>query len=140
LLSANDSAFQTNNSGGKGNSEVKRNANSETVQADGGLSSNFKGELSLGADVVTNSILVSARGEPLLQLVVAMIEELDKAAQPQGNVEILQVSPGMAGGSMGKALRAMVEKQQRTTQARASGVANGPQGEQGNAQQKNGRD
>ncbi len=143
LLSSNDSAFQANNGGGKNNGESKRNTNSETVQADGGLSSNFKGELSLGADVITNSVLVSARGEPLLELVVDMITELDKAAQPEGNVEILQVSPGMAGGSMGKALRAMLEKQQRSQKGKPNGNQDGAQFEQSNGPQNgrpNGRD
>ncbi len=119
LLSSNDSALQANQ-GGRGNQENKREANQETVQEDGGLSSNFKGELSLGADVITNSVLVSARGEPLLNLVCEMINELDVAAAPQGNVEILQLSPGMAKGSMADALRAMLDKQDRQANGRTN--------------------
>ena len=137
LLSANDSALQANQAGGRGgNPESKRESNQETVQADGGLSSNFKGELSLGADVITNSVLVSARGEPLLELVVDMITELDVAAAPQGNVEVLQLSPGMAKGSMADALRAMLDKGARQTNGRGrqNGQENGQDGSQNNGQ------
>lgn len=114
LLSANDSAVQQRNNNGNGkNNEEKRNNNGDTVQADGGLSGSFKGELSLGADTVTNSILVSAKGEPLMELICDMIEKLDEAAKPEGNMEVMQISPGMASGSMEKALRALFQKQQK---------------------------
>jgi len=118
LLSANDSALQGGQPRRGGNQENKRESNQETVQADGGLSSNFKGELSLGADKITNSVLVSARGEPLLELVCDMIAELDTAAAPQGNVEVYQLGPGMAKGSMADALRAMLDKQSRQRNGR----------------------
>ncbi len=141
LLSANDAALQTNQGGGGkgGNRENKRESNQETVQADGGLSSNFKGELSLGADVITNSVLVSARGEPLLELVVDMIKKLDVAAAPQGNVEVVQLSPGMAKGSLADALRAMLDKGDRqgngpTNRGRQNGQDNGQEGGQENRQ------
>ncbi len=123
LLSSNDSALQGNQQGRGGNQENKRESRQETVQADGGLSSNFKGELSLGADEITNSVLVSARGEPLLELVCDMIAELDKAAAPQGSVEVFQLSPGMAKGSMAEAsARCLISKRPRTAR-RANGPA-----------------
>jgi hypothetical protein len=146
LLSSNDSALQANQGGGRGgNQENKRESNQETVQADGGLSSNFKGELSLGADIITNSVLVSARGEPLLKLVEEMINELDVAAAPQGNVEVLQLSPGMAKGSMADALRAMLDKGDRQANGRTNrgrnenGQEGGQEGGAPNGQPSNGQ-
>ena len=135
LLSSNDSALQGGQGGRGGNKESKRESNQETVQADGGLSSNFKGELSLGADPITNSVLVSARGEPLLKLVCEMIAELDTAAAPQGNVEVYQLGPGMAKGSMGDALRAMLDKQIRQNEGGDDrGRSNGKSGSRNGAQ------
>ena len=101
-----------------GYQENKRESNQETVQADGGLGLNFKGELSLGVDTITNSVLVSARGKPLLQLVCDMIAELDAAAAPQGNVEVYQLGPGMVKGTMADALRKMLDKQSRQSNGR----------------------
>jgi type II secretory pathway component GspD/PulD (secretin) len=141
LLSSNDSAFQQRNQGGgggggRGNQENKRNAPEETVQADGGLNSNFKGELSLGADKITNSILVSARGEPLLELVCEMIDTLDVAAQPQGNVEVFKLTPGMANSKLGDAVRSLLGQQIERAN-NANGNSNGNNGKPNRNQGKN---
>lgn len=133
LLSSNDSAFQRGQGGGArggGNQENKRNAPSDTVQEDGGLQSNFKGELSLGADRITNSILVSARGEPLLELVCEMIETLDKAAEPQGNVEVYQLTPGMGKSSMEDAIRNLLGKQSSERKGNGKNKPNNPPAQQ----------
>ena len=63
--------------------------------------------MSLGIDKVGNTLLVSAEGEPLLELVCDMIEQLDKAAQPQGEVEVMQFSGDINAGSLQQALQAL---------------------------------
>ena len=102
LLSANDKAFQ------EGDEESKRGSGGGGVQAGGGMSFSFKGKLSLGVDSVTNSILVSAEGRPLLEIIVKMIHELDDAAQREGAMEVYALSPGMSGKSVKEALERLL--------------------------------
>ncbi len=107
LLSTNDKAFtkEREGGGGEGNGkEPKRSQDSDAIQ-DGAMSYSFSGRLSLGVDKVTNSIIVSAEGEDLLNLVCEMIGELDKAAMPTGAVEIIKLDAAN-GQVMEKALRA----------------------------------
>jgi tartrate dehydratase alpha subunit/fumarate hydratase class I-like protein len=67
----------------------------------------FTGRLSMGIDRVTNSILVSAEGEDLLKLVIEMVKELDKAAEPSGAVQMIQLG-GTNSEAMEKALMALM--------------------------------
>lgn len=108
LLSTNDKAFEKEREGGGGSegrgSEPKRNQSSDAI-TDGGMSYSFSGRLSLGVDKVTNSIIVSAEGDDLLTLVCDMIKELDDAAKPTGNVEIMKLD-GANAQVIEKALKA----------------------------------
>ncbi len=79
--------------------------NSERGQDGGGPTSRSRAKLSLGIDSVGNTLLVSAEGEPLLELVTDMIKQLDEAARPQGVVEVLQLSGRISGESLQNALR-----------------------------------
>jgi hypothetical protein len=54
---------------------------------------------------VGNTLLVSAEGEPLLELVADMIVQLDEAARPQGVVEVLKLSGNLSSESLQNALR-----------------------------------
>jgi hypothetical protein len=54
---------------------------------------------------VGNTLLVSAEGEPLLELVTDMIEQLDEAARPQGEVQVLRIPGGISGQTLQNALR-----------------------------------
>ncbi len=78
LLSTNDKAF----SKGKEDKESKHDGDDATVDSGGAMNFSFTGKLSMGVDRITNSILVSAEGEDLLNLVIEMIKELDTAAKP----------------------------------------------------------
>jgi len=98
LLSSNDKAFKT---GGGNRSGEKRTSNreggsgledSDSGQDAGGSDFSFNGQLSLGVDEIGNTLLVSAEGESLLSLIASMIEKLDTAAQPGGEVEIVTLS------------------------------------------------
>ncbi|MCA9192075.1 MAG: hypothetical protein KDB03_09940 [Planctomycetales bacterium] len=124
LLSANDKAFQQQAGGDRNSSstEEKWNNNGGGVTG-GGMSFSFKGKLSLGPDPITNSVLVSAEGKPLLELVCDMIKELDEAARPEGSLEVVTLSPQMNNKSLEKALRALL-------QSPNSQQPQSPQGEQ----------
>lgn len=124
LLSSNDKTFQNRGGGGgpAGNGgvnaadRVSRNRNGEGTglqNADSGQSSgsstfDFKGKLSLGVDEVGNTLLVSAEGESLLELVCDMIDQLDTSAMPQGDVQITKLPAGMGGAPLSDAIRALL--------------------------------
>lgn len=96
LLSANDKTFEKDSNG-----ETKREGGS-------GFGSSFKGKLSLGADEVSNRILVSAEGEELLAVVCEMIEELDEAAKDQGIIQVVAVGDKLNAKSMKETLQAIL--------------------------------
>jgi type II secretory pathway component GspD/PulD (secretin) len=122
LLSSNDKSFQggggqggRGGGGAKGGADVAKSRDgngsgledSQSGRDAGGADFSFKGKLSMGIDKVGNTLLVSAEGEPLLELVCDMIEQLDKAAQPQGEVEVIQFSGDINAGSLQQALKAL---------------------------------
>jgi type II secretory pathway component GspD/PulD (secretin) len=116
LLSSNDKTFQAGGAGGEGGGESKpkKNKNAsegssfESGDRDGGATDfAFKGKLSMGVDPVGNTILVSAEGESLLGLVIDMIEQLDKAAAPKGEVEVIEVSGKINEEALQNALKMM---------------------------------
>ncbi|XZE53137.1 secretin N-terminal domain-containing protein [Planctomycetaceae bacterium SH139] len=126
LLSSNDKAFgggggqgggrQPGAGGGgpgSGNQNEPRNRDSggsNLVDADGGKESgqanfSFKGKLSIGVDPVGNTLLVSAEGPNLLELICEMIDQVDQAAQPQGAMEIRQLPGTVNPAALEMALR-----------------------------------
>jgi type II secretory pathway component GspD/PulD (secretin) len=131
LLSSNDKAFQAANQG-QNNAAAKEGTprnrggiGSGLVDSTGGRNGgsedfSFKGRLSVGIDSVGNTLLVSAEGEQLLDLVTDMIRQLDEAARPGGEVEILRLSGGMSGKSLEQALQAFGAGGGREEQARES--------------------
>jgi len=63
-------------------------------------------KLSVGVDEISNTLLVSAEGEPLLDLVCDMIKQLDLASRPSGDVQVVKLSGGISSQSLEAALRA----------------------------------
>ncbi|MGB7324745.1 MAG: secretin N-terminal domain-containing protein, partial [Rubripirellula sp.] len=130
LLSSNDKTFAGgkggNPGGGGGKGEVSKSRegsgselqNTESGRDGGGADFSFKGKLSLGVDTIGNTILVSAEGEPLLELVSEMVNQLDEAAKPQGEVKIVELSGGINGERLQAALKALGAE---TTQAAGEG-------------------
>jgi type II secretory pathway component GspD/PulD (secretin) len=110
LLSSNDKALARNQTeaGQGGNKEAKHR--SEDSISGGGMNYEFSGKLSLGLDAVTNTIIVSAKGEDLLKLVCDMIEELDQKAKRNETVEVLKVN-GTSTQALEKALKNMLRPQ-----------------------------
>ncbi|MCM2370841.1 hypothetical protein NB063_09505 [Rhodopirellula sp. ICT_H3.1] len=112
LLSSNDKAFAR---GGGGQNGGRRSSNrsegtsledSGSGQDGGGNDFSFSGKLSLGVDEIGNTLLVSAEGEPLLDLIVSMIEKLDMAAQPGGDIEIVRFSGDVSPETLRQAMSA----------------------------------
>lgn len=115
LLSSNDKAFSGaggNNAGGgdrgaSNRSEGSRLEDSETGQSGGGSDFSFNGKLSIGVDELGNTLLVSAEGELLLELIVSMIDKLDRAAQPGGEIEIVRFSGNVSAETLRQAMSAL---------------------------------
>lgn len=68
----------------------------------------FKGKLSIGIDEVTNTLLVSAEGDSLLNLIGDMIEQLDQAAQPEERVRVVQLGGDIDPQRLTETLRRML--------------------------------
>jgi len=109
LLSSNDKALEK--PAPDANKESKRDNSSESIGTGGGMSFTFSGRLSLGIDRVTNSVIVSAKGEDLLKLVCKLITDLDEAAMPNGTVQSIKLN-GANPTALEKALRTMMRANQ----------------------------
>lgn len=134
LLSSNDKAFQQERSGsGPSSSERRQTPRNRTGNGSdlvdtsgqrggesGGSDFTFKGKLSIGVDDIGNTLLISAEGEPLLELVCDMVKQLDEASRPSGDVQVVRLSGGLSGASLEAALRAF-----QTKSTAASGVTSG---------------
>lgn len=113
LLSANDKALAQNPE------QRNRMPNQTTyIFNEGGESEpertqvSFKGKLSIGVDTVTNTLIVSAEGEPLMRSVSEMIETLDEAAQPLSSVSVIPLKGNVNAEQVRKVLSAMFQEPQ----------------------------
>jgi hypothetical protein len=109
LLSSNDKTFAAG--GGERNGKPASNRSegsgledSESGKDGGSSDFSFNGKLSLGVDEIGNTLLVSAEGEALLDLIVSMIEKLDEAAQPGGEIEIVRFSGDLSAEALRDAM------------------------------------
>jgi type II secretory pathway component GspD/PulD (secretin) len=139
LLSSNDKALQGAQQGG-GNPQGERPTatiirNYGPPMAGGDeqrekrTSITFKGKLSLGVDDVTNTIIVSAEGESLLNIVGEIIDQLDQAAIPEAHFAVVPFAGSKNYDHLQKSLQALLGSSQ--------GQPNGapPQGQQPPPQQ-----
>ncbi|MFN5273743.1 MAG: secretin N-terminal domain-containing protein [Planctomycetota bacterium] len=111
LLSSNDKALARNQQdSGQGGASKESKHRSEDSISEGGMNYDFSGKLSLGVDAITNTIIVSAKGEDLLKLVCEMIEELDQKAKRNETVEVLKVG-NTSTKALEKALKNMLRPQ-----------------------------
>ncbi len=129
LLSSNDKAFSGGGGRGNGGGGEKRSSNreqgsrledSESGRSGGGSDFSFNGKLSIGVDELGNTLLVSAEGESLLELIVSMIEKLDHAAQPGGEIEIVTFSGDVSAETLRQAMSALGN----TSMGESSGASN----------------
>ena len=104
LLSSNDKAMERKEEDrGQGSGRESKRKADESI-SDGGMNFEFTGKLSLGVDKITNTILVSAKGEDLLEMVCDLIEELDQKAKRSETIEVLKVN-GTSTLALEKALK-----------------------------------
>lgn len=121
LLSGNDKAFQqaqvqpdpgaqngrpprAPRNGRRGNSGDGEQEQG-TVPQGGPADPTFKGKLSIGVDAVGNTLLLSAEGEPLLELISDAILQLDQAARSADGVQITNVPVTIRAESLENALK-----------------------------------
>jgi hypothetical protein len=112
LLSSKDKEFDSkdpNAKGGSGSSGLTilrygpgSSSNSSTSKQTP-VKVGFQGALSLGADDVSNIVLVSAQKE-VFELVEAMINELDQEAAPRTTVQVHRLTGKISAESLQKAL------------------------------------
>ena len=131
LLSSNDKSFGRgangqNGGGGGGNAGDRKGAqrsregggsgmrDRENGNEGGGVDFSFKGKLSIGVDSIGNTLLVSAEGDALLQLVTGMIEKLDNAARSADKLEVVQFSGNMSDDTFQQMLEAIGKKTSST--------------------------
>ncbi|WP_083434686.1 secretin N-terminal domain-containing protein [Rhodopirellula islandica] len=114
LLSSNDKAFQGGGGGKRGGAQNASNResgsgleDSESGKDGGGQDFSFNGKLSMGVDEIGNTLLISAEGESLLDLIAEMVDKLDVAAKPGGDVEIINLSGGVSAEAVQQALAAL---------------------------------
>jgi type II secretory pathway component GspD/PulD (secretin) len=141
LLSSNDRTFSqggpgqgSQDGGASGVSTDRsqprdRNGGGAGLIDSGGKSSgevnfNFKGKLSIGVDSVGNTMLISAEGEDLLDLVCDMIEQLDKGAKDQGLVQVRSVATTVNAQTLEKALQAFTQGASKTVAGQGMVQAN----------------
>lgn len=117
LLSSNDKALEQGGregggagGGGSGASREPKQRSRDSI-SDGGMNFEFTGRLSLGVDSVTNTIIVSAKGEDLLKLICELIEELDQKAKRSEQVEVVKVN-GASTVALEKALKGLLRQNQ----------------------------
>ena len=64
----------------------------------------------MGIDPIGNTLLISAEGEPLLQLVEDMIKQLDEASQSAGHVEMYTLRGDTSSPAVETLLKALAKK------------------------------
>ncbi|WP_404309192.1 secretin N-terminal domain-containing protein [Neorhodopirellula lusitana] len=109
LLSSNDKAFSASKQGKRTSNREEGSGleDSESGRSGGGSDFSFNGKMSLGVDEIGNTLVISAEGEALLDLITSMVEKLDRAAQPGGAIEIVQLSGGVSVEVLEKAMASL---------------------------------
>jgi len=93
LLSANDKALNDRNNQ-RGGTNYTINYGSSDTDSAGQKTPRFKGLLSIGVDETSNSLVVSAPAF-LFDHVSKMIRDLDVAAAPDYEVQVMRIGPGI---------------------------------------------
>lgn len=71
--------------------------------------STFKGKLSIGIDAISNTLLISAEGQELLDNVLKLAKELDEAAKPSATIQVLKVDGATTSQAVRDALSEILE-------------------------------
>lgn len=107
LLSSNDKSLQSPQQGGGDREKTPERYTSDLLTRSG---SAFKGKLSIGVDDISNTLLISAEGEPLMKLVLDMVKRIDEAAKPVSTVRVVNLRTGVGGDKIRDLLNQLLEK------------------------------
>lgn len=139
LLSNNDKAFANQNKGGdeRDGGSSRRFGPWSIHEGDTGIGSegNFKGRLSFGVDESTNILIVTATGKNLLEIVVEMVKELDKAAVPSDDTRVYSMPASLNSVAVRETLARMFGPEG----PQVNGKEAEEEGEEGEKPEENGR-
>lgn len=107
LLSSNDKSLQSPQQGGGDREKTPDRYSSSLLTRSG---SSFNGKLSIGVDDISNTLLISAEGEPLMNLVMDMVKRIDEAAKPVSTVRVVNLRTGVGGDKIRDLLQQLLEK------------------------------
>ncbi|MEE3373284.1 MAG: secretin N-terminal domain-containing protein [Planctomycetota bacterium] len=121
LLSSNDKTFQRGRQGDRGGERFAGGGETFIRSFFGGQQERptseraritFKGQLSIGVDETSNSLIVSTTGEGLMKIVEQMVAALDKAAQPARRVETVELSGRVNGAYLKRMLTTVIAEKE----------------------------
>ena len=124
LLSSNDKTFQKGRQGDRGGERFAGGGETFIRSFFGGQQERpaseraritFKGQLSIGVDQTSNSLIVSTTGEGLMKIIEQMVSALDQAAQPARRVETVELSGRVNGAYLKRMLTSVIAEQQAKT-------------------------
>ena len=72
-------------------------------------------KLSIGVDEISNVIIVSTEGEKLMKVIEDLVDKLDRAAMPAGNVSVVELK-GLTPNVVEKALRGIFQQSQQNAE------------------------
>ncbi|MBB73816.1 MAG: hypothetical protein CMJ75_04800 [Planctomycetaceae bacterium] len=121
LLSSNDKTFQRGRQEDRGGERFAGGGETFIRSFFGGQQERpaseraritFKGQLSIGVDATSNSLIVSTTGEGLMKIVEQMVAALDKAAQPARRVETVELSGRVNGAYLKRMLTTVIAEKE----------------------------
>ena len=121
LLSSNDKTFQRGRQGDKGGERFAGGGETFIRSFFGGEQERpaseraritFKGQLSIGVDQTSNSLIVSTTGEGLMKIIEQMVAALDRAAQPARRVETVELSGRVNGAYLKRMLASVIAEKE----------------------------
>lgn len=128
LLSSNDKSLQQPAQGGGDREKTPERYSSDLLSRSG---SAFKGKLSIGVDSISNTLLISAEGEPLMNLVMDMVKRIDESAKQASTVRVVNLRTGIGGDKIRELLNQLLEKNDPNQQQQPNQNPNGqPNGNQ----------
>ncbi|PQO33733.1 secretin N-terminal domain-containing protein [Blastopirellula marina] len=127
LLSSNDKSLQQPQQGGGDREKTPERYASDILSRSG---SSFKGKLSIGVDDISNTLLISAEGEPLMKLVMDMVKRIDESAKQASTVRVVNLRTGIGGDKIRELLNQLLEKKDPNQQQQNQNPNGQPNGNQ----------
>lgn len=140
LLSSNDKSLAQKNPEQKGRSSGTTYifGNRDSGDAPQRTPVNFKGKLSIGVDDLSNTLLISAEGDDLMQILATMVERLDEAAKPTTNVSVIKLDGPLNTSAVRDVVASVLGAQGKQGAGQQQGKGQGQGQQQGRNQQQQG--